>query len=108
MVYAIQLAVGFRNAARRDAVAGSIAAKLTAPQYGQPTTQNMTLRTGEPGLYVESRFVNQADRDALWTDLDTVLGTGLNGPVAGSRAWRHECPHDEGAGACAVAAERLW
>jgi hypothetical protein len=108
MVYAIQMNVGFRNTARRDATATSIAAKLTAPQYGQPISRNTTLRTGEPGLYVESRFINQADRDDLWVNLDAAVGTGVNGPVTGSRAWIHDCPHDEDVGACATSLDRLW
>lgn len=109
MVYAIQMRLGFRNVARRDAVASNIAVKFTAPQYGQPIIEPITIReTGDPGLLIESRFINQADRDALWTDLDNTFGTGVNGPVVGSRAWQHECPHDEGAGVCTVSVERVW
>lgn len=109
MTYAIQMLVGFRNTARRDAVAANIAAKLTAPQWGQPFTENTAMRgTGDPALLVEARFTNRADRDALWADLDAALGQGVNGPVTGSRAWQHDCPHDEGTGACVTSLERLW
>ena len=107
MVYAIQLTLGFRNIARRDGVASNIQAKLSLPQYGDPEVVPQVIR-GDPGLLVTMRFINEADRDAMWTELDAALGTGVNGPVTGSRAWIHDCTHDEAVGVCTPGVERFW
>jgi hypothetical protein len=110
VVYAIQLYVGFRNTARRDAAITNVNTKLGAtPQYGTPIAGPAQLRgTTDPALIVTARFINQADRDQMWADLDAALGTGVNGPVTGSRAWIHDCQHDENVGGCAAGATRAW
>lgn len=102
--------LGFRNTARRNGVAANIQTKFsTSPQFGQPEVSNITMRqTGDPGLSVVARFSVKADRDAMWADLDAQLGSGVNGPVSGSRAWIHDCPHDEGRGDCVLGSERVW
>jgi hypothetical protein len=110
MVYAIQLMLGFRNAARRDATATNITNKFgTSSLYGTPAVRSTTMRgTNDPALYVESRFTAAADRDAMWTQLDTFLGTGVNGPVVGSAGWMHDCNVDESGNTCLVSATRTW
>jgi len=109
MVYAAQAFLIFRNTARRDGVQGNIQTKFSqSAMYGTPEAIAITTRAGEPALSVTSRFINQADRDQFWADLDTFLGTGVNGPIAGSRAWTHDCPHDEAVGACVLSTERTW
>ena len=107
MVYAIQLTLGFRNAARRDGVAANIQAKLSLPQYGDPEIVPQVIH-GDPGLLVTMRFLDQVDRDTMWADLDAALGSGVNGPVTGSRAWIHDCTHDETVGECSPGFERVW
>lgn len=112
MVYAIQLYLGFRNVARRDGVAGNITTKLgTSALYGTPQVDSVSgLRhITDPALIVTARFLTAAERDDMWTQLDTYLGTGVNGPVAGSRAWIHDCTHDGPvAGPCVMGIERAW
>ena len=110
MVYAIHLYLGFRNTARRDAVASNIQAKLTAPKYGQLEVTSTTLRPGgDPALSISAFFINAPDRDTLWDEIDATFGTGVNGPVTGSRAWKHDCLHDmERGDVCVIGTERVW
>ena len=109
MVYAVQAYLGFRNAARRDGVLGNINTKFsTTAQYGNPVAEPITTRAGDPGVIVECRFVNQADQQQFWAEADAAFGTGVNGPVTGSRMWMHDCPHDQGQGACVIGTERNW
>lgn len=115
MVYAVQMWLGFRNTARRDGTQTNIINKCVGlPQFGAlvcvpfAAPARLGLDAGAPVLNVEARFTNQADRDDLWLNLDTYLGTGINGPVVGSRAWIHDCTHDEGAGGCVIGPERTW
>jgi hypothetical protein len=111
VVYAIQMVLAFRNTARRDATATNITNKLgTSTLYGTPQVDSLpNLRNGtNPALIVTARFTTVAERDSVWTQLDTFLGTGINGPTAGSRAWIHDCPHDEDTGGCVLDAERVW
>jgi hypothetical protein len=112
MVYAIQLYLGFRNAARRNATASNITAKFaTSTLYGEPQVDSIPhlWHATDPALAVTARFVSAPERDAVWTQLDTLLGTGINGPVTGSRGWIHDCPADiPDAGGCVIDLERTW
>ena len=109
MVYAIQGDVFFRNAARRTNALNQLNTRFSASaQYGNPVAEPVTNRAGELGVHFIARFATKADRDTLWAQLDAAFGTGTNGPVVGSRAWIHDCPHDEDVGACTVGTERAW
>lgn len=111
MVYAIQAEVYFRNTARRDAALANINAKFSSSEmWGNPRAVAITHRdTADPGIRIVGRFANQADQAAAWADLDAAFGTGVNGPVSGSRAWIHDCPHDEPEhGPCVISSERTW
>jgi hypothetical protein len=112
MVYAIQLYLGFRSTARRDTTAGNIATKFGASAlYEQPQVDSVDhlWHATDPALIVTARFLTAADRDDMWTQIDTYLGTGTNGPVTGSRGWIHDCTADElGGGSCAINSERVW
>lgn len=109
MVFAVQAAVAFRNTARRDSVLQNVEVRLaqTVP-WGETTTQTYTTEAGDPAFGVTVRFLTKAEQDSFWADLQAGLGTGVNGPVAGSRIWRHDCPHDEGLGSCTVGEQVLF
>lgn len=105
MVYALQLNLQFRNTTRRDAAAALIDARIGEfPRWSVTSVTSV----GSVGLQVEARFVSSSDCDTVWAELDARLGTGTNGPIVGSRAWRHDCRHDEGVGTCTVLLERVW
>lgn len=109
MAYAIQGEVFFRNASRRNNALNQINTRFaSSEQWGNPEAVAITNRAGEPGVHFVARFVNKADRDAMFSQLDQAFGTGTNGPVAGSKVWIHDCPHDVGIGACTVAETREW
>lgn len=109
MIYAIQARVFFRNATRRDNAILQLNTRYQSQQqYGQPVTNEITHpTTGDPGLESEARFRIKADRDALWADLDAAWGTGIQGPVADSEAWIHDCLHDEYL-PCPEGPRRVW
>ena len=58
-------------------------------------------------MAVEVRFTTAAARDSFWNDVVAFMGTGLNGPVAGSYIQRHDCGHDGAAPEPCVVGERL-
>lgn len=95
-VFAIIVEAYWRNAARRDNALSALNTRFQLPQWGSPEARPLTARNGDPGLLAISRFVSEADRDALWADLDQAFGTGVNGPVSGSIARRHRCGHPDG------------
>jgi len=108
VVYAIELAVTFRNANRRDA-----AQSLVETRLGQLSRWGITEVTvsGKDvnSLYLVARFANEADRDAFYAELDTRLGGGVNGPITGSVARWHNCSHDSDPPVpCVVGGERGW
>lgn len=106
MSFAVQAAVAFQNAARRDGVLGNLNTRL-APQIaaGTATVTADTFQNGQPGLYAEVRFATAAERDQFWTDLVATLGSGPQGPSSG-RWWKHDCGHDTG-GPCTNVVEQL-
>ena len=106
MVYCVQLQLQFRNQARRDTVQSNLTARLDQLLvWGEPLIRSYE----DVGLGVEVRCVNQADADDLWVNLSDYVGTGINGPVAGSEATRHSCRHDEdGSIRCQLADSRVW
>jgi hypothetical protein len=72
VVYAIQMVLGFRNTARRDATQTNIVNKCAGlPQFGAlvcdpfAAPARLGLAAGTPALNVEARFTNQADRDEI-------------------------------------------
>jgi len=111
MVYAAQLYVGFRNTARRDGVLGNLTTKFASvATWGETVIEPVVFRaTGDPGLMVSVRCTSKADRDQFIAEADSLLGTGTNGPVAGSRLVWHDCDHDiPNPLPCVVDGERLW
>jgi hypothetical protein len=94
MVYAIVADLIFPTAARRDNVLGFIEAQVAGRNpWGVTDLKGADERDGANRLRLEARFATRADADATWTDL-----TGLGGqrvPEPGSRATRHDCPHDQ-------------
>lgn len=97
MVYAVQATLGFRNAARRDAVMQNVQTRLASEiTWGVTTTRPIDVWPGhpDPSLIVEVRFTTGAARDSFWADVIAFMGTGLNGPVVGSWISQHDCPHD--------------
>ncbi len=105
----MQAAVGFRNAARRDTVMGNVQTRLAQNvPWGETTLRAYTTQAGDPAFVCTVRFFTKAEQDSFWTDIQAAFGTGLNGPVAGSRIWRHDCPHDQGQGNCTIGEQVLF
>jgi hypothetical protein len=94
MVYAIFADLIFPTAARRDNVLGLIEAQIAGRnRWGVTELRAADERGSSNRLSLEARFISAADADATWADL-----TGLGGqrvPEPGSRATRHDCPHDQ-------------
>lgn len=95
--------LGFRNAARRDTVSAAVRARLAADvPWGVATVDVVDRVVTADGavtdaMVVEVRFRTPGEADAFVTDVLAQLGSGVNGPVAGSVLSRHDCRHDEGA-----------
>jgi hypothetical protein len=114
VVYAVQGQFAFRNAARRDAVMQNVQTRLAAEaKWGETTTQAVNpsgqggaVEITDPTLIVEVRFTTDAARDSFWNDVIAFMGGGVNGPVAGSSIWQHDCPHDGAGGPCVVSQRR--
>jgi hypothetical protein len=108
MVYAVQGFFGFRNITRRDAVMQNVQTRLAQEiTWGEVTTQALTTMEGDPGMTVEVRFTTAEARDLFWTDVIAFMGTGLNGPVAGSYIDQHDCPHDGTVGRLCLVRSRI-
>jgi hypothetical protein len=96
VVYAVHGQFGFRNANRRNAVMANVQAQLEQKNlWGDTIMGEITSPSGDPGMLVETRFVDQAERDAFWNDLVAYLGGGVNGPTTGSFIRQHDCTHDD-------------
>lgn len=110
MVYAVQGMLAFQNAARRNTVSSTIQTRLLQNVlWGAVTQVDGTTGAGDPSVHLSVRFQTKAEADAFWTDLQAAVGTGVNGPVAGSTVWRHDCPHDGASPAsCVVSARVDW
>lgn len=104
------MAVSFRNTARRDATINNVTTSLAAYElFEPPLVQTTTLRGNpNPAMSVSAVFVNRADRDALWTDVIAFMGTGTNGPTAGSLGYIWDSTKDEGTNFDVVTEERRW
>ena len=102
MVYAVQALVGFRNTARRDAVKANVQTRLAQNvPWGEVTITNTIVRPSRnPAFYAEVRFNTKAEQQAFWSDLNSFLGSGVNGPTTGSEWWGHDCRDDGTGGAC--------
>ena len=98
MVYAVQAYVAFRNAARRDNAINWCQTRISTENlWGPVITQavDTTEMGSQYGMSLLVRFTTAAARDTFWNDMISQFGTGTNGPVAGSRASYHDCPHDQ-------------
>ena len=97
MVYAVQATVGFRNTARRNAVMNNVQTRLqqNVPFGTVVLFPRTRLGTGDPGFELTVRFQTKAEQQAFWSVLQAAFGQGVNGPVTGSSAWTHDCPHDQ-------------
>jgi hypothetical protein len=51
--------------------------------------------------------MTRAEQESFWNDALAAVGSGVNGPVAGSRIYRHDCPHDEAQPEPCVVAETV-
>jgi hypothetical protein len=107
MVFCIQAQLAFRNASRRDQISGNIETYIaTKTTWGEVVRTDSTTVAGDPAVHLEVRFTTEAEQDAAWTDIQSFVGTGVNGPVTGSTIYRHDCPHDEARPTPCVVAER--
>lgn len=102
MVFAVEAALAFKNASRRDNAINFITTKLASKNLWDvaevvPTT-GLDLADTSPGVRVQIRFVDEAARDQFYDDLSAQLA-GANGPVVGSWIEKHDCNHDTG-GVC--------
>lgn len=110
MVHAVQFFGAFRNTARRDAVSQNIQTRLAQNvPAGEVTRIDSVSVTGDPCVSLTVRFNTLAEADSFWTDLQAALGTGVNGPVVGSHATRHDCGHDQlNPAPCVIATRVDW
>jgi hypothetical protein len=110
VVFAVQAFLAFRNASRRDTISQNIQTRVAqAETWGPVDRVDSTTFAGDPAVTLTVRFTTKAEADLFWTDVQAAAGTGVNGPVAGSRLWRHDCPHDQAdATACAIADSRVY
>jgi hypothetical protein len=110
-VYAVQAELYFRNTARRNTIASNIQTRLAQNvPWGQTNIINTTDELGaDVGVYVEVRFNTLAEADSFWTDAIAEVGTGINGPVTGSKIYRHNCTHDSSSPSqCVVGQQQTW
>lgn len=110
MVYGLHLAVSFRNTARRDATINNVTTGLASYQlFEEPLVQVTSLRANpNPAMSTSAMFINRADRDALWTSVIAFMGSGTNGPTAGSIGYIWDSTKDEGTNFDVVTDERSW
>jgi hypothetical protein len=108
VVYAVQADLAFQNAARRNQISSTIQTRLaqTTP-WGEVVRQDYTNGEGSPAVVLEVRFTTQGEQESFWNDALAFVGTGVNGPVAGSTIYRHDCPHDEADPTPCVVSERV-
>jgi hypothetical protein len=96
VVYCVQANLAFRNASRRNQVSSNIQTRLAQNvPWGEVVRQDYTDEAGNPAVSREVRFMTRAEQESFWNDAIAAVGTGVNGPVTGSRIYRHDCPHDE-------------
>lgn len=112
MVYCVTLNAAFSSTSRRDAVLGDIQTRIAnRARWSVDILRAQSVRLGgvvqANGIYVELRFVSQADADDLKARVET-FATGQRAPLAGSTLTVHDCTHDDGTDACAVVASRTW
>lgn len=110
MVFAVQAFLAFRNTARRDLISSNIQTRLAQNvPWGTTERTDSVSAAGDPAVTLTVRFQTQAEADSFWADVQAAVGTGLNGPVAGSSIWRHDCPHDQQQpGPCVVSDRVDW
>jgi hypothetical protein len=108
VVYCVQAELAFQNASRRNQVSSNIQTRLaqTTP-WGAVTRQDYTNESGAPAVVLEVRFNTRAEQESFWNDAIAAAGTGVNGPVTGSRIYRHDCPHDQAQPAPCVVGETV-
>jgi hypothetical protein len=51
--------------------------------------------------------MTRAEQESFWNDALAAVGSGVNGPVTGSKIYRHDCPHDEAQPEPCVVAETV-
>lgn len=100
MVFVVGARLSFTSAARRNNTATNVQTYVTANLAGDLFTPAIIgsydgAYKGWPNaLNVELRLFTKANRDALWAQLDTLFGTGVNGPVPGAEAWMFDSNAD--------------
>jgi len=110
MVYAVNAAMAFQNASRRDNAHSYVVTRMTGLGTWGPIVvedaDSLSPRDAPaPTLVCEFRFLDSASRDQFYVDLSNQL-QGVNGPVAGSWIAKHDCPHDESSPAPCVESDR--
>jgi hypothetical protein len=109
VVYCAQAALAFSTAARRDAVLTDIQTRILGRPRWAASAEEVTaadlserIPGGTNGITVTGlRFTNRADADDLLNRI-RAFAVGQRLPLAGSWVEVHDCPHDEGRGACTV------
>lgn len=109
MIYGIELQLAERNSQRQQATANDIISFLSQFEQflypaGTTATQcvgtfNGAYKWGSDWTFAvagEARLTDQATRDSMWTQLDSLIGTGNQGPVIGSARAGHARRYDIG------------
>ncbi len=94
MVFIVGAHLSFTSAARRNntqtnvqnQVDTTLAGDLFVPARIGP--YDGAYKGWPNALNIDLRLFTKANRDAIWAQLDTLFGTGINGPVTGAFAWR--------------------
>ena len=110
MVFALIGEMWFSTAARRDTVLSNTQQYLVnhPAQWDVTTLSSVTAKTGDPAIFFTVRFLAQADRDQMITDLQG-FAVGARAPIAGSWVEPHTCDHDEvSIEACTPDARVVW
>lgn len=110
MVYGLYMWVAFKTANKRDQIMSNIETQLAQYQmYEPPTVIPLTLRgSTDPGMAVNCKFINQVDRDAVWTQTISLMGSGAGGPVTKSQGYIWNSTIDEGTNDDVVTDSRSW
>ena len=108
MVYCLQAELAFSSAARRNTVLADIESRITGrPRWGIDVLEARAVKAGPNGIRAELRFTTRANQEDLRNRVES-FATGQRAPLVGSWIALHDCPHDEGDGACTILARRGW
>jgi hypothetical protein len=110
MVYCVQVAATFATTTARNRAQDAVnTAILNHPRWGVDrveATDGSWNGVTRHALYVEVRFTSQADGAAVWSQLQTALGSRT--PKPGSSLTLHTCTHDEDTDSCVIVETQEW